>query len=116
MSEFDSEKSANQWAMFLHLSQLLGLVIPIIGLLAPIVMWQMKKDDPVIDAHGKAIVNWIISAIIYAIIFWLLMFVLIGIPLIIILGIISVVFPIIGGVKANNGQVWKYPMSFTLLK
>jgi len=32
------------------------------------------------------------------------------------LGVIGVVFPIIGGIKANNGQLWKYPLSIPFLK
>ena len=29
---------------------------------------------------------------------------------------ISIVFPIIGGIKANNGELWKYPLSIQFLK
>jgi uncharacterized Tic20 family protein len=30
--------------------------------------------------------------------------------------IIGIVFPIIGGIKANNGEVWKYPLSIPFFK
>jgi uncharacterized Tic20 family protein len=33
----------------------------------------------------------------------------IGVPLLIILGVLGIIFPIIAGIKANNGEVWKYP-------
>ena len=102
--------------MFLHLSLLAGFLVPFAGLIAPIVIWQMKKASlPEIDAHGKIVVNWIISAVIYAAVSFVLIFVLIGIPLLIVLGILSVVFPIIGGIKANNGEAWKYPLSIRFL-
>lgn len=111
------EQQARQWAMFLHLSQLAGYIIPLVGLIAPIVIWQMKKDEyPILDEHGKAVVNWIISELIYGAICFALIFIVIGFPMLMILGILAVVFPIIGGIKANNGELWHYPMTITILK
>jgi len=107
----------NQWAMLLHLSQLAGYVVPFAGLVVPIVLWQIKKNDiPIIDVHGKIVVNWIISALIYGAGAFLLTFVLIGIPILIAIAIVGIVFPIIGGIKAMNGEVWSYPMSLKLIK
>ncbi len=111
------DRETRQWAIFLHLSLLAGFVLPLAGLVAPIVIWQIKKADmPEIDTHGKIVLNWMISALIYALIFFVLSFVLIGIPLLIALAVISIIFPIIGGIKANNGEVWKYPLSIGFLK
>jgi uncharacterized Tic20 family protein len=102
--------------MFLHLSLLAGFVVPLAGLIAPIVIWQMKKEElPEIDIHGKIVVNWIISEIIYGALCVPLVFLAIGIPLLIVLGILGVVFPIIGAIKANGGDVWKYPLSISFL-
>jgi uncharacterized Tic20 family protein len=111
------EQQTRQWAFFLHLSQLAGYLVPFAGLVAPIVIWQLKKNDlPGIDVHGKIVLNWIISAIIYAAVSALLVLVFIGIFLLIALGICGVVFAIIGAIKANEGEVWKYPLSITFLK
>lgn len=111
------EKEFRQWAMFLHLSMLLGFVVPLAGLVAPIVIWQVKKTDmPAIDEHGKNATNWIISAVIYGIISTILVFVIIGVFLLIALGILSIIFPIIAGVKANNGETWKYPLTIPFIK
>ena len=30
------------------------------------------------------------------------------------LAVLGIVFPIIGGIKANNGEVWKYPLSIPI--
>jgi len=100
-----------QYTMLMHLSQLAGTVIPLAGLAAPIIMWQMKKDQPDIDQHGRVIANWIISAFIYGVISFILIFVIVGIFLLLALGICSIVFTIIGAVKANNGELWNYPLS-----
>ena len=112
-----SDKDARTWSMILHLSMLSNFVIPIAGVIAPIVIWQIKKDEyPIVDVHGKNAVNWLITAFIYSVIFFILMFAVIGFFLLIILGICATVFPIIAGIKANNGEVWKYPLTFEFLK
>ena len=106
-----------QWGMGLHLSQLVNLIFPPLGLIAPIVIWQMKKDEmPALDAHGKMVTNWIISSVIYGAVSVVLAFVLVGFLLLIALGILGIVFPIIGGIKANNGEFWEYPLTIKFLK
>ena len=112
-----SDKDARMWSMILHLSMLSNCVIPIAGVVAPIIIWQIKKDEhPIVDVHGKNAVNWIISAVIYSVICLILVFAVIGIFLLFILGALSIVFPIMAGIKANNGEVWKYPMTIQFLK
>ena len=91
--------------------------MPLAGLIAPILIWQIKKDElPEIDVHGKIVVNWIISEILYGVLCVILLFVVVGLPLLVALGVLAVVFPIIGGIKANNGEVWRYPMSITFFQ
>ena len=108
-------KEARQWAMFLHFSILAGFIIPFGGLIAPIIIWQLKKEDlPEIVPHAHVVMNWIITGLVYFAISFVLMFVLIGIPMMMALGIATVVFSIIGGIKANDGELWEYPM--TLIK
>lgn len=110
------DKETRQWAMFLHLSQLAGFVVPVAGLIVPILIWQLKKGEmPELDIHGKIVVNWIISELIYAAICAVLVFLLIGLLLFIPLAIIAVAFPIVGAIKANNGRAWKYPLSISFL-
>jgi len=111
------DRQVRQWALVLHLSLLAGFLIPLAGLVAPIIIWQLKKEEmPGLDAHGKVVANWIISSIIYLGVSVLLIFVLIGIPLILLLCLVGVIFPIIGGIKASDGEVWKYPMSITFFR
>lgn len=111
------DQETRMWAMILHLSLFAGYIVPLAGLVAPIVIWQVKKEAlPGIDIHGKIVVNWIISALIYGLVFGILTLVLIGIPLLIALGVVAIIFPIVGGIKANNGEVWKYPLTIQFLK
>ena len=113
----DTDKETRQWALWLHLSLLAGLVVPFAGLVAPIIIWQVKKEElPGIDAHGKAAVNWIISSLIYFCVSFLLVFVVVGIFLLVVLSVVAVVFPIVAGVKAKDGVLWRYPLSINFLK
>jgi uncharacterized Tic20 family protein len=117
MDDAQRETQTRQWAFFLHLSLLAGCIVPFAGLIAPIVIWQIKKTEfPGIDIHGKIVVNWIISACIYSIGGAILTIILIGIPILIALGIVTVIFAIIGGIKANNGEVWPYPLTIKFIK
>lgn len=102
------------WAMALHLSQFAGYVVPLAGFVVPIVIWQvMKNDYPEIDEHGRGVANWIVSHLLYIIGAALLSLVGIGIPILIVLGILGIVFPIIGAVRAAEGRFWPYPMTIT---
>ena len=106
-----------QWALICHLSALSGYVIPFGNLIAPIIIWSMKKDEfPMVDVHGKAVINFQISITIWMIISGVLIILLIGIPLLIVLAILQVVFVIIGAIKADNGELYKYPLTIEFIK
>ena len=67
--------------MLIHFSVFAGYIAPVAGLVVPIVLWQIKKDEmPAVDAHGKMVVNFILTAILYFVVCFALTFVLIGIP------------------------------------
>ena len=106
-----------QWALICHLSALSGYVIPFGNLIAPIIIWSMKKDEmPMVDEHGKEVINFQLSMMIWMIISGILILVVIGIPLLIMLAILQVVFIIIGAIKADSGQLYKYPMTIHFIK
>ena len=114
----DRGKDTRLWAMLLHLSSLLGHApAPVLGLIVPIAIWQIKKTDlPEIDQHGKNAANWIISELIYLVITGLLSLLLIGLPLLLTVAILGIIFPIIAAVKASNGETWKYPLSIQFFR
>ena len=108
-----------QMGLFLHLSQLANVILFPFGIIAPILIWQLNKDKmPGLDAHGKMVVNWMISSIIYGFVSIILIFVfLIGLIPLIGLMIAGIAFPIIGAIKANNnGELWEYPLAIKFLK
>ncbi len=111
------DQNTRTWAMLLHFSVFLGYIIPFAGLIAPILIWQLKKGEmPEIDAHGKMVVNFIISMIIYSLISFLLIPVLIGIVGYVAVFFMGIVFPIIGGIKAHSGELWKYPFIISIIR
>jgi len=106
-----------QMGLFLHLSQFANVIFFPLGIIAPILLWQTQKDKiPALDAHGKMVVNWMISATIYAFVSFILMFVVVGFLTIMAVGLMGIIFPIIGAIKANNGELWEYPLTIKFLK
>lgn len=106
-----------QMGLFLHLSQLANVVLFPIGIIAPIIIWQTQKEKmPALDAHGKMVANWMISSVIYTFASILLMFVLVGFLTIFAVLLMGIIFPIVGAIKANNGELWEYPLTIKFLK
>jgi len=109
--------SENSYIALMHISQFAGVIIPGLGLIAPIILWVMNKENNVnVNIVGKNILNFMISMLIYIIVSSILIIVLIGIPMLVALGIMYVVFVIIATIKANSGVTWKYPLTISFLK
>ena len=106
-----------QWGMFAHLSALSGVVIPFGNIIGPLVVWQVKKDTlPFAADQGKEALNFNITIAIAAIICGLLTLVLIGFLLLPLVGLAWLIFTIIGAMKANNGEAYRYPFALRLIK
>lgn len=85
--------------------------------LGPLIIWLIKRDDSdFIDYHGKEYFNFLISFTIYGIIAGLLIFVLIGLLLAPIVGIVAFILTIIAAVKAYQGDMYRFPFIFRLIK
>lgn len=105
-------RETRQWAMWLHLSLLAGYLIPVAGLVTPIVIWQVKKEElPGLDRHGREAVNWMLSYLIYGAGAAVLSFLLFGIPLLLLLGLLGIVLPVVAAIKASGGECWRYPLA-----
>ena len=105
------------YCMLLHFSVFAGCAAPLAGLIVPIVLWQLKKNEmPSVDEHGKMVMNFILSSLLYGVVFFALSFAIIGLPLMIALSIACVVLPIIGGIKASEGILWQYPLIINFVK
>ena len=118
------ESQARTWNMLCHLSALAGFVIPFGHILGPLIVWQIKKNEfPSVDIHGKAALNFQITVTIAVFVggFAAAILAFIGIgfllfPLVMLLGLAGLILAIIAGIKANNGEEYKYPCSIEFLK
>lgn len=111
------DRDACMWAMICHLAGLAGIVIPVVGnIVAPLIIWQIKKDWPFVDEQGKEAVNFQISMSIYALICIPFFLICIGPFLLAAVGIVDLVFLLIAAVKANNGYHYRYPLTIRFIK
>jgi uncharacterized Tic20 family protein len=112
-----NEKDARTWAMLCHVAAFAGYIIPFGHIIAPLVIWLIKKDEsPFVDDQGRESLNFQISISIYAIIAALLTLVVIGAVLLIALVIFDVVMVIIAAVRANSGEQYRYPLCMRFIK
>lgn len=104
--------------VLLHLSQLLDLITGIGGLLVPLIIWSVKKDEIFgLDHHGKAILNFQISMILYSLLaFPLLLLVGLGILVWVIVGLLCLIYPVINALRASSGQEPFYLLSIQFIK
>jgi len=110
--------------MWCHMSALAGLVVPFGNLIAPLVIWQMKRNEfPSVEEHGKESLNFQLSVLIYFLggsvlaaigmvfcIGWIL------VPVLIALHFGALVLAVIAGIKANDGVSYRYPLNLRLVK
>jgi len=112
-----NEKDARTWAMLCHIGAFAGYIIPFGHIIAPLVIWLIKKDEsPFVDDQGRESLNFQISMSIYAIIALLLTLVVIGVVLLIAVVIFDVIMVIIAAVRANTGERYRYPLCMRFVK
>ncbi|MGD9241154.1 MAG: DUF4870 domain-containing protein [Desulfobacterales bacterium] len=110
------EDEERKWAMFAHIGTFSTMFVPLGNFLAPIIIWQLKKNESefVVD-QAKEALNFQITVLIYALLSFLLVFIFIGFFLLFGLVIFSLIVVIVAGVKANDGEYYRYPMCIRLI-
>jgi uncharacterized Tic20 family protein len=110
-------QDARTWAMLAHLSALIALIVGFV-FVGPLVVYLVKKDDPFVRRHAAEALNFNLSVTLYAIVGGFVMVILIIflvglllIPLAIAAGVAWFVLVIVAGVKANNGEDYRYPLT-----
>ena len=92
-------------------------MIPFGNIIGPLLVWQLKKDlGPYMDKNGKEAVNFQITIAIVALVCMMLLFVVVGAVLLPVLGLYWLILTVVAGVKANNGQAYRYPLTIRFLK
>jgi len=99
------------WSMLSHLSALLG-----VGFVLPLVVYlAMRNESEYVAANAREALNFHISVLIYGLCCIPLVFILIGLPLLIVLGLGSLVLALIATFKATNGLCYRYPLTLRLV-
>ena len=101
-------------AMLTHLSGLAGYIIPLGGVLVPVVIWFTKNDNRTISGIARQAVLLNLAVFLCVIVFIVLALTVILIPLSILgiaaLSLAAVVLPIVGAVRALDGRYYRYPL------
>jgi uncharacterized Tic20 family protein len=125
-----TEPEERQYALFLHLSALAGIVFGGLFFLGPLLMWLIKKDEsPFVDRHGRAALDFFLSLLLYGFVaaaaFVVIAVATLGIgillliPVLVLLaiavGAALIVLPILAALKAQKGQEHRYPLTIPFL-
>jgi uncharacterized Tic20 family protein len=101
-------------AAITHLSGLAGYIIPLGGVLVPIIIWIVKQESAVIAGIAKQalLLNLVVFVLVAATaVLWIT---IILIPLVVLfwiaLGIVAIALPIVGAIKASQGDYYRYPV------
>lgn len=130
-----SENKQNTNAFLMHLSSFGGYLFPFGSIIIPLILWEVKrKESEILDATGKEVINFNLSYLIYSTVLVITMigvgvnfifddvnplslfFIVSAVVLVGILSIIKFVLIIIGAVKANQGELYQYPLTINFLK
>lgn len=97
-----------------HLSGLAGYIIPLGGVIVPIIIWIVRGDSPVIAGIAKQalLLNLVVFLLVAgSLVLWLT---IILIPVVIlfwvVLGLVAIVLPIVGALKSSEGTYYRYPL------
>jgi uncharacterized protein len=104
------------WAMLAHLLSFVAAYIAL-GFVAPLtILLVFGPRSAYVREHAVESLNFNLNWLIYAIVAAFLAIVLVGIPILIVLGIAYVILVIIASIRANNGQLYRYPATIRFVK
>lgn len=113
------------WATIGHLSALSGWLTGFIGNIAgPLIVWLVKKDSmPFAANQSKEALNFNISWLLWGLILTAitvpLIFLVVGfllIPVLIVYPAVWTIFCIVGGLRANEGRPYRYPLTVRFIQ
>ena len=130
-----STKNDNNTAFLLHLSAFFGYMVPFGAVVGPLVIWEINKNkSDFVNENGKESINFNLSYLLYTFLLGLSIipfiirtvlsefhhFDLFGIvmaaSIIGLIGIVKFVLIIFAAIKANQGEVYHYPLTIKFIK
>jgi uncharacterized protein len=120
------------WGIAAHLIGLGGALLTAVtlGFSGPLVVWLLKRDDhPFIDHHAKEALNFQLTTLVALVVgalaaipIFLLGFLTLGVLWVVALiallaaTVVWFVFPIVGAVRAANGEGYRYPINIRFIR
>ena len=108
-------------AILAHLSAPIAALLSAgwLSLLGPLIVWLVRKDDPYTRRATAGAFNFNVTFWLLYLISWLLIFTVIGavigIPMIIVLFLVSAWCHVKGAVRAANDEPYDYPFQIRIL-
>lgn len=128
-------KNDNNTAFLLHLSAFFGYFIPFGAIVGPLVIWELNRSkSDFLDANGKSAINFNLSFLLYTFVLALAMipfvvrlivshhqhldlFAIISLAVLIgVMAMLKFILIIYAAIKANQGEVYKYPLTIKFIK
>jgi len=117
-------EESRRWAIGAHVSAIVGGFLGgIPAFLGPLVVWLLRKDEDGFAAgHARAALNFNLSMLAYAAALVVFSFITFGVGLLLaapagaVLGVLWLVFSIMGAIRASNDQPFRYPLSIPFVK
>jgi uncharacterized Tic20 family protein len=101
-------------AAITHLSGLSGYIIPLGGVVVPIIIWIVKSESRVISSIAKQaiLLNVVVFCLVIVGVILSLTIILIPAVLVgaVVVGGAAIVLPIVGALKSNEGIYYRYPV------
>lgn len=107
------------WALIAHFGGAAGMFISggWLGWVGPLISLLAKgNQSPTVRAHAVAALNFQLLWSIVGVVGWLLACIVIGFLAVGLAVALGVIFGIVAGVKANDGQLYQYPLSARFVK
>ena len=113
MERIVSDPKEKQWGMLTHLAAFAAFVgIPLGNVIGPLIIYLIKKDEyEFVDDQGKDVLNFQITWSLIFMVSAILILIGIGVLLLIGFGIAWLVLVILGALRANEGQYYRYPLT-----
>lgn len=106
-----SESDSRQYASFAHLGGIL------LGFLAPLILFLMYKDkDEFVKQEATEALNFQITLFIIYVVGSILSLIIIGLVVVFAAWVVSIIFSIMGFMKAKEGTAYRYPINIRIIK
>ena len=81
-----------------------------------LVIYLVKTDDNYLADQSKEALNWSLTVFIGTVIGWVLCIILIGFLVLGAIGLVNIIFCILGVVGASSGKIFRVPFAIRLIK